>query len=61
MPVLFLVMFYMMVIVGWVMNIIQVVGIAIADDPMTTLGIVKIVGIVLGPIGCILGWVHFFI
>lgn len=43
--------------IGWVMNIVQVIGFALADHPATTMFITKIVGIPFGPLGVVLGWV----
>ena len=43
-------------IAGWVMNVITVVKLATADAPLTTMFIVRIVGIPVGFLGAILGW-----
>jgi hypothetical protein len=47
-------------IVGWVANIVQVVQLAIADAPVTTLFILKCVGILVAPVGAIFGWFGIF-
>jgi hypothetical protein len=41
---------------GWVMNLIAVIHLATADAPLTTMGIIRIVGIPVGIIGAVLGW-----
>ncbi|RWP18850.1 MAG: hypothetical protein EOR00_09435 [Mesorhizobium sp.] len=41
---------------GWVVNLIAVIHLATADAPLTTMGIVRIVGIPLAGLGAILGW-----
>jgi hypothetical protein len=40
---------------GWVLNLIQVVHIKV----FTFLAAVKIIGIIIGPVGAILGWLNF--
>lgn len=40
---------------GYVMNIIQLV--AIASGPVTTLVVLKALGIFLAPLGALLGWI----
>lgn len=45
------------IIAGWVMNLVQVIDMTIADSPLTTMFIAKIAGIPLGPLGVVLGWV----
>lgn len=47
-------------LIGWVMNIVQVIGMALADHPATTLFITKCIGIPFGPLGGVLGWVTAF-
>lgn len=42
-------------IVGWLINLVEVIKLAIAAVPVTTLFIVKIVGIFVAPLGSILG------
>lgn len=41
-------------VIGWVMNIIATV--AIANDPITGMFILRVIGIFLAPLGAILGW-----
>ena len=43
-------------IIGWILNIIQVVSSASADAEVTTLFIIKCVGVIFWPIGAVLGW-----
>lgn len=44
-------------IVGWVMNIVQIVGLALADAPLNTLFVVKVIGVFLAPLGAVLGYI----
>ncbi|MER8422497.1 hypothetical protein [Mesorhizobium sp. M1403] len=53
---LFQIMCALAVIVGWVMNLIAVIHLATADAPLTTMFIVRIIGIPVGLLGAILGW-----
>lgn len=41
-------------LVGWVMNIINVVG--MINDPITGMFILRCVGILLAPLGAVLGY-----
>ncbi len=50
------VLLWLIVIVGWIMNIVSVISLALADNPITTLFILKIVGIFIVPLGSILGY-----
>lgn len=42
---------------GWCMNLYQVIVMAIASAPITTLFVAKFVGIFAFPLGAVLGWV----
>lgn len=42
-------------VIGWIINLIDVVQLAIANSPLTTLFVAKIIGIVVAPLGAILG------
>ncbi|MEY9719296.1 hypothetical protein ABIA22_001786 [Sinorhizobium fredii] len=42
--------------IGWVMNLIDVINIALANAPFTTLLFVKLAGIPIPFLGSILGW-----
>lgn len=46
----------LLALIGWVMNLIDVVGLALSNNPLTTLFIVKLIGVPVGFIGAILGW-----
>jgi hypothetical protein len=41
--------------IGWIANVVQIVH--LAGGPVTTLFIVKIVGVFAPPLGAIMGWV----
>ena len=44
-------------IVGWIMNLMQIVALATSVAPITTMFIVKCVGVLIAPVGAILGWI----
>ncbi len=46
---------WLALIIGWIMNIVQVVQ--LASEPFSTLLAVKLVGILVAPLGAILGWI----
>lgn len=50
-----LVAFWLTVVVGWGINLVEVITQAAADAPVTTLFIVKAAGIVVAPIGVVCG------
>lgn len=54
---LFLLYFALIIggLVGWVLNIVHIIG--AASGPLTTLLVLRIVGIFAFPLGAILGWV----
>ncbi|MER8407014.1 hypothetical protein NKH16_20160 [Mesorhizobium sp. M1307] len=43
-------------IYGWVVNLIDVIHLFSSDAPLTTSGIIRIIGIPVGFLGAILGW-----
>lgn len=43
-------------IIGWIMNLVAVVHLFIADAPLSSLFIGRLVGVPVGIIGAILGW-----
>lgn len=45
--------FYLAVVVGWVINLVEVIQMAF--DPVTTLFVIKAIGILVGPLGAIMG------
>lgn len=45
-------------IIGWVANIVQLVG--MASDPITAMFVLKCVGVFFAPLGSVLGMVGFF-
>ena len=47
----------LLAILGWVLNVVAVVGLAVADAPITAMFILRIVGVFLAPLGAILGFV----
>jgi hypothetical protein len=53
--------FWLVAIAGWIMNIIQVgYGLPSTIGEMTPMLIFKIVGIFVAPLGSILGWIGVF-
>lgn len=49
---------YLSLIVGWIGNIVQIV--THINEPVTTLFVLKCVGILAAPLGSILGLIGFF-
>jgi len=45
-----------LVVSGWVMNIMAVIHMAQANSPATTMFILRCVGIIIFPLGALLGW-----
>lgn len=45
-------------IVGYVGNVVQLIHQAL--DPLTVLVILKLVGLVIPPLGALMGWIGFF-
>ena len=43
------------IVVGWVINFVAVIKMAVAGSALTTLFILKAVGIVVAPLGVVLG------
>lgn len=44
-----------LVSIGWIMNIIKLVG--LIDDPLSVMILLRVIGIVAAPLGAILGFV----
>lgn len=42
--------------IGWFLNIIKLVGLAMAADPNVIMGMVRAVGIIFAPLGAVMGW-----
>jgi hypothetical protein len=57
---LVLIAIWIVAIIGWVINLVNVVKLAIDNVEFTTLFIVQVVGIFFGPLGSILGWFSIF-
>jgi hypothetical protein len=47
-------------IIGWIVNIIQLVSIAMNSGALTLLVVLKIVGVFIAPLGSILGIIGMF-
>jgi len=54
--ILFQIMCALAVVIGWVMNLIAVINLALADAPLTTMFILRIIGVPVGFLGAVLGW-----
>jgi hypothetical protein len=52
---LIIVLLWITAAVGWVINLVDVIKLAVADSPITTLFIAKAAGILFAPLGSILG------
>jgi hypothetical protein len=44
--------------VGWILNVISLFNMAMTDSPVTTMFVLKIIGIFIFPLGSILGWFY---
>lgn len=44
-------------VIGWVMNLMQIVALATSVAPVTTMFIIKCVGVLIAPVGAFLGWI----
>ena len=44
--------------IGWVFNIIDVVTVALDNEPLTTMFILRIIGIFFFPLGTLLGYFY---
>lgn len=52
---LFIVVVWLLAVIGWVMNIVKLIGMAQTDE-FTTMFVLRCVGVLAAPFGCILGW-----
>jgi hypothetical protein len=55
----FLILYVIVVIAfvgGWIANLVKTVGLFIHSDPITTMFIGRIVGVIVAPLGAILGY-----
>lgn len=41
-------------IIGWIMNIVTII--AISGEPITGMFIIRCIGVIVGPVGAVLGW-----
>lgn len=53
-----IILLWVAAVVGWIMNIVQLVG--MINSPITTLFILKVVGIFAAPFGSVMGWIGLF-
>jgi hypothetical protein len=44
--------------VGWVLNVISLANLAMANAPVDTMFVLKIIGVFAAPMGSILGWFY---
>ena len=51
-----IVVIWAMALIGWAINLVEAVTLIIHSAPFTTLLVVRVVGVVVAPIGAILGW-----
>ena len=55
MGAILILVFWLAVVVGWIINLVSVITLASAGAPVTTLFILKALGIFAFPLGAILG------
>lgn len=46
----------LILVIGWILNVISIINLASSDAPITMLYVFKIVGIFVFPLGAILGY-----
>ena len=51
----FVIFLSIIMFIGWVANIVKLFGMANATDPNLVMAIIRAVGIIVGPLGSILG------
>lgn len=54
MPLLFVTLIWLLIVVGWVMNIVKFV--VELDGGVTAMFIARIVGVIVAPLGAVLGY-----
>ncbi len=55
MPALIVIGLWLTFVIGWIINLVDVIQLAIAESPVTTFFIVKCVGVFFAPLGSIIG------
>lgn len=58
MPLLIIALFIVVLItafIGWVLNIVQVIH--VIAEPVTGLFVIKCIGVLMAPLGAVLGWI----
>lgn len=50
------ILFILGLLIGWVMNLIEVINLGLSASPLTTEFIVRLIGVPVGPLGGIMGW-----
>lgn len=51
-------LFELLIVIGWVMNLLEIIGSSVSD-PVTAAFIFRCVGVVVLPLGAILGYIPF--
>jgi len=51
-------LFVLVMGVGWVLNVISLANLAMANAPVDTMFVLKIIGVFAAPMGSILGWFY---
>jgi hypothetical protein len=54
---IFLLVLFLLAVIGWVANVWQVIDLAINHVAISTYFIIKCVGLFLPPLGAIMGWI----
>lgn len=44
-------------IIGWIMNVVQVITIASEQGVVSTMFVLKCIGVLVAPLGAVLGWI----
>ena len=54
---LFVIALWVVGVIGWCWNIVKIVHIARQDKPVTTMFVVRCIGIPVAPLGAVLGYI----
>lgn len=52
---LFILGVWLALIIGWIINLVEVINMAVASVSVTTMFVIKVVGIFVAPLGSVLG------
>lgn len=53
---IFVIFVWILAICGWIANVVKLIGMILANDPITTMFVARCVGVFAAPFGAILGF-----